>query len=90
MLSCKANPVLVQCLRFPHSGNTTLKLWDPCSPITSTGATPASDAQGPVTDQVDPLQAPCLSSTGTLSGSPAPHPGPSTQDMLRESHEVCA
>lgn len=30
MLSCKANPVLVQCLGFPHSSDPLPQLWDPC------------------------------------------------------------
>lgn len=84
MLSCKANPVLVQCLGFPHSGDP--QLWDPfpqpCPTLASTGVTPAPEAQGPLAD--------CLSFVGSLSDSPAPCPGPSPQDMLRESHVVCA
>lgn len=57
MLSCKANPVLVQCLGFPHSSDPPPQLWDPCPhpcpTFTSTGVTPASEVQGPVADQVN-------------------------------------
>lgn len=61
MLSCKANPVLVQRLGFPHSGDP--QLWDPCPQpcptLASTGVTPASEAQGPLAD--------CLSFAGSLT-----------------------
>lgn len=63
MLSCKANPVLVQCLGSPQPLKPKvlgLSSWIP-------------------------LWAPAWVLQG-LSGSPAPRPGPSTQDMLRESH----